>query len=479
VAHIGRGEYEEAYRVIREANPFPSVCARACDHPCEQRCRAGTSGGDAVAIRALKRFITDRVEPSAYTPKRQDWAGGEAPRVAVIGSGPAGITAAHYLSLQGYEVTIFEAEPEPGGMLYCAIPEYRLPREVITKEIEALLNEKITIRCNTKLGRDITVDGLFEDGFAAVMLAMGAHKSRPLGLPNEDVPGVYPSIDFLKAFNLRGEQLAKGRVGIIGGGNSAIDAARTALRQRDVESVTILYRRTRVEMPAFEEEIEAAMQEGIAIETLVSPTAIKTTSGLFSHLECVRNSLGEPDTSGRRRPVAIEGSQYTVELDTLIVAISEDSGVDSITPARSGNIEVTDWNTVKVEPRTLLTSRPGVFATGDVVTGPNTIIDAIAGGKKAAVMIDHYIKGEEFTQQLDTLLPEVHVEAVEVDAGEARADRIETPRASVEWRKRNFAEVEVGLSVDEATREAHRCLRCDLEFVQRSVSVAQAGGGKL
>ena len=194
---------------------------------------------------------------------------------------------------------------------------------------------------------------------------------------------------------MRNEQLAKGRVGVIGGGNSAIDAARTALRQKDVESVTILYRRTREEMPAFAEEIEAADQEGINIQTLVSPTKVITTSGFFSGLKCIKNELGDTDSSGRRRPVPLKNTEYIIELDTLIVAISEDSGVDSIGPARSSKVEITDWNTVKVEKNTLLTSRPGVFAAGDVVTGPNTVIDAIAAGKKAAEMIDYYIKSEK------------------------------------------------------------------------------------
>jgi NADH-quinone oxidoreductase subunit F len=244
-----------------------------------------------------------------------------------------------------------------------------------------------------------------------------------------------------------------------------------------VESVTILYRRTRAEMPAFEEEVEAAIEEGVNIETLVSPTEIKTTSGLFSHLECVRNRLGEPDASGRRRPVPVEGSEHVIELDTLIVAISEDSGVDSITPARSGGIEVTDWNTVKADARTLITSRPGVFAAGDVITGPNTIIDAIADGKKAAVMIDHFVRGEELVQPVESLMPAVHLEPVEVDPEESRDDRVETPRASIEWRKRNFAEVEVGLSMQEASRESRRCLRCDLEFAERSAPDVLAAGG--
>lgn len=477
VAHIGRGEYEEAYRVIREANPFPSVCARACDHQCEERCRAGTSGGDAIAIRALKRFVTDRIDPSAYQPVREQWTDGEPPRVAVIGAGPAGLTGAHALSLKGYRVTVFEAEPEPGGMLYCAIPEYRLPREVIRKEIQSLLDDNIEVICNTSLGTDFSIDSLLGEGYRAVLLALGAHKSRPLGLEKEDAPGVYPSIEFLKSFNERGEQLAKGRVGVIGGGNSAIDAARTALRQRDVESVSILYRRTRVEMPAFEEEIEAAIQEGITIEPLVSPTEIRTTSGLFSHLVCVRNSLGAPDSSGRRRPVAIPGSEFLLELDTLIVAISEDSGVDCITPAREGGVEVTDWNTVKTDPKTLETSRPEVFAAGDVVTGPNTIIDAVADGKKAAAMIDFHIRGKDLVQAMRSMRPLPYIEPVQNDADEPPEGRVETPRASVEWRKRNFAEVEVGLSMQEARCEAGRCLRCDLEFAE-TVEPEQAAVGR-
>lgn len=467
VAHIARGEFEEAYATIREANPFPSVCARVCDHQCEERCRLGTSGSDPVAIRALKRFITDRADPSAYKPVREASTTKDSPSVAVVGSGPAGLTAAHYLSLKGYNVTVFEAEDEPGGMLFCAIPSYRLPKETIRSEIASLLDDNITVKCNTALGRDITIDKLFNEGYKAVLLAMGAHKSRPLGLENEDVQGVYPSIGFLKAFNLQNKELAKGRVGVIGGGNSAIDAARTALRQRDVENVTILYRRTREEMPAFAEEIEAADQEGIKIQTLVSPKKIITTSGYFSGLQFIKNELGDTDSSGRRRPVPLEGTEQVIELETLIVAISEDSGIDSIGPARSSKIEVTNWNTVKVDGKTLQTSRPGVFAAGDVVTGPNTVIEAIAAGKKTAVMIDHYIKGENLDQPAKLELPRVYIEPVEVeDEDTSQVGRVETPRASVDWRKRNFAEVEVSLSVEEAMCEAKRCLRCDLEFTQ-------------
>jgi NADH-quinone oxidoreductase subunit F len=465
VALIGRGEYDEAYRVIREPNPFPSICARVCHHPCEAKCRAGETGGDPVAIRALKRFITDRIDPSAYQPVKQEWSDGAPPKIAIIGAGPAGLTAAHYLSLKGCEVTVFEAEKEPGGMLTCAIPSYRLPREVIEKEIDALLDENITVKCGVALGRDIDIDGLFESGYGAVLLAIGAHKSKPLRLENEDVEGVYPSIEFLKAFNLQERQLAKGKVGVIGGGNSAIDAARMALRLKDVDEVTILYRRTRNEMPAFAEEIEGADQEGIRIETLVTPVRIVNNNGRLAGLECIRNELGEADESGRRRPMPIDGTEHVIDLDTLIVAIGEDSGIDAITPAKSSQIETTPWNTVRTDPTTMQTNRPGVFAAGDVVRGPNTVVEAIADGKKAAVIIERFLKKEPLLQPMFARLPQVYVEPI-VDETDLGGDRSETPRAPAEWRRRNFAEVEVALSQAEARRESLRCLRCDLEFTR-------------
>jgi NADH-quinone oxidoreductase subunit F len=463
VALIGRGQYEEAYRVIRDPNPFPSICARVCHHPCETKCRAGATGGEPVAIRALKRFVTDRTDPAVYQPVREEWPDGPPPSVAVIGAGPAGLTAAHYLSLKGCKVTVFEAEKEPGGMLTCAIPSYRLPREVINKEINALLNDNITMKCGVALGRDVDIDGLFDSGYEAVLLAIGAHKSKPLRLENEDVEGVYPSIEFLKAYNLQDQQLARGKVGVIGGGNSAIDAARMALRLNEVDDVTIIYRRTRDEMPAFTEEIEAADQEGIHLKTLLTPVEIVSNNGRLEGLKCIRNELGEADDSGRRRPIPVEGTEYIVALDTLIVAIGEDSGIDAITPAKSSRIETTAWNTVKADASTMQTNRAGVFAAGDVVRGPNTVVEAIADGKKAAVIVERFLKKEPLLQPASARLPRVYIEPVsgENDSGDGRA---ETPRAAAEWRKRNFAEVEVSLSQAEARRESLRCLRCDLEF---------------
>ncbi len=480
VAHIARGEYELAYAAIREANPFPSVCARVCNHPCEERCRAGTTGGDPVAVRALKRFVTDRVDPMSFKPVRTPSPGAAGHRVAVVGAGPAGLSAAHYLSLQGYRVTVFEADPEPGGMLFSTIPAYRLPREVMKKEIASLLDENITLKCNTALGRDVTLDGLLEQGFGAVFVALGAHKSLQLGLPGEDAAGVFPSISFLKAFNQRGEKLARGRVGVIGGGNSAVDAARVALRQPGVESVTIFYRRTLHEMPAFAEEVEASLQEGVNIEPLVSPVRILTKDNRLIGIECIKNSLDDLDESDRRRPDDLPGSEYIVPLDTRIVAISEGSDTDCIAVAGANRIEVTSGGTVKIDPDTLATNRPGVFAGGDVVTGPNTVVAAIAAGKKAAVVIDRYLLGEALAQPRQPNLPHIYVEPLIPEGDGAPAGRAATPRLAIQARRRSFAEVETALSPADAAREARRCLRCDLAFTEqqpRERELAQTGGG--
>jgi NADPH-dependent glutamate synthase beta subunit-like oxidoreductase len=323
IAHIHRREYEEAYIALREANPLPSVCARVCNHPCERSCRAGRGGGEAIAIRTLKRFVTDQIDRSVFKPERRIISG-DPKKVAVIGAGPAGLSAAHGLSLYAHQVVIFDEEEKPGGMLRGAIPAYRLPKDILDKDIEALLNDpNITFKGNCRLGRDITIDGLFAQGFNAIFLAIGSHKSLKLYIEGEDSDGVYSALEFLKAYNLHGQKLAKGHVGVIGGGNSAPDAARIALRQEGVESVTIFYRRTRVEMPAIPEEIEETLEEGIILRTLIAPTRILTKDGAITGVEFVNNSLGDVDASGRRRPVPIEGSEQIVPIDTLLVAISE------------------------------------------------------------------------------------------------------------------------------------------------------------
>ncbi|MHC4127482.1 MAG: NADH-ubiquinone oxidoreductase-F iron-sulfur binding region domain-containing protein [Planctomycetota bacterium] len=451
IAHIARGEYEDAYQAIREANPFPSVCARVCTHPCEDRCRCGTSGQEPIAIRDLKRFVTDRVDPSVYRPHRVTLGPGEAASVAIIGSGPAGLSAAHLLSVAGHKVTVFDEADRPGGMLISGIPSYRLPRETIEREIAALLDDNIDVECNTALGRDITIDDLFDRGFKAVFLAMGAHKSRPLNVDGEEVSGVYPGLDFLKAFNEQGRQLAQGRVVVIGGGESAIDAAGVAIRQKGVESAGIYYRRTRVEMPAHTPSVNAALEEGITLETLITPVRILVEDGRVKGVEFVKNRLGDFDSSGRRRPEPIPGSEQIVPVDTLVVSISEEPGVDYLADM---GVELTRWQTVRSGERTLETSRPGVFAGGDVVTGPNTVVDAIAAGKRAAAVIGRWLRGEDVDQPLPREMPEEYVEPEQ------------PPKLGAEARTQSFDEVEGSLSVEDAKREARRCLRCDLEFTQ-------------
>jgi len=498
IAHLERSEYEEAYRVIREPNPFPSVCARVCHHPCEDACRAGFSGSEPLAIRTLKRFVTDRVDPGIYKPARRDKADGRGKKVAVIGAGPAGLTAAHYLSLRGYKVTVYEKDAEPGGMLLAGIPPYRLPREVVRKEIATLIDKNVTLKCNTALGRGITIDSLFEEGFSAVFLATGAHKDQRLNLEGEDVAGVYPAMEFLKAFNVHGESLAKGRVGVIGGGNAAVDAARVAIRQKGVESVTIIYRRTRQEMPAFEDEIEAAIMEGILIETLVSPVKIHarkadarfpleeevsaaiqegvsiealssavriySKEGHLTGVQCIKNELGDVDAGGRRRPVSIPGTEYAIPLDTLIVAIGEQPDIEGVSDM---GVETSKRRTVKVDPETLATTRPSVFAGGDVASGPSTIVEAIAAGKKAAVMIDRHLNGEELKQPYTAALPRDYIEPATISEEELQdLTRAKPPMLPVEARRLNCNEVEMSLSAEDASREARRCMRCDLEFTR-------------
>ena len=480
ISLIAKQDYAEALKVIKDTNPFASTLARVCHHPCESRCKAGASG-DPIAIKDLKRFVTDYgLKHKLYT-KTEPAEKSNGLRVAIIGSGPAGLTCGFYLAKKGYKVTVFEKESKPGGMLTSGIPEYRLPRKIMESDIDYILSSGIEIRTNSALGVNFTVDDLFGKGYKAIFLATGSHQSIKLNIPGEKCEGVIPGMKALSALNL-GRKINIGkRVGIIGGGNTAIDSARrvlraeisdsvamldtarSALRKEKPDKITIFYRRTIEEIPAYKEEVEDALQEGIKIEFLTTPKRIITKEGKLVACEFLRMKMGDKDESGRRRPIPVEGSEFIEELDTLIVSISESPDISFL---KNEGLEFSKYDTVQVNPETFETNRAGIFAGGDLVTGPNTIVDAVASGKIAAASIDQYLSGKEVRREYNLTRPSNYVEPVEIAENamdELPANRPKIPRLSSEKRKNNLNEVNHVLSEKQAIREAQRCLRCDLE----------------
>jgi NADH-quinone oxidoreductase subunit F len=458
VALIAMGKFKEALDVNRWVNPLPSVCGRVCNHPCETRCRAGEVS-DPIAIRHLKRFVADHERtnggPPSVSPATKKFE-----KVAIVGSGPAGLMAGWELTKLGYDVTIFEAESVPGGMLAWAIPEYRLPKDVLNSDIDYIKAFGVDIKTNTRVGKDITLEQLKKQGYKAIFIATGAPLNLKLGIPGEEVDGVIDPIEFLKKYNLTKNAKIGKKVAIVGGGDSAMDAARTAWRLG--ADVTILYRRTRPEMPANEEEIEGALEEGVKIEFLTLPVEAISENGKLTKIKCIRMALGEFDESGRRRPVPLEGSEFDLEVDTLIPAIGQKPNLDFL----SGNsgLNVTKWNTLEVDPETMVTNIEGIFAGGDVVTGPSTVLAAMKAGKMTAESIHKYLRGESLEREYKPTQPRMEVPPVEISIEEAMSlERPKIPCLSVDKRAGNFKEVELGFNKEQAMREARRCLRCDLE----------------
>jgi NADH-quinone oxidoreductase subunit F len=444
---ISEGKFDQSLAVIREKIPFPSVCGRVCPHPCEAKCRRGQVD-EAIAIRALKRIAAERGNGVWKTKAKV--APGTGKNVAIVGAGPAGLTAAYYLARRGHAVTVFEALPEPGGMMKYGIPEYRLPGKVLAQEIQEIRDVGVDIRVNTRVS---TVDELFKQGYQAVFLAIGAHQGAKLRIEGEDSPEVMEGVCFLREISMGNKVRVGDRIAVVGGGNVAIDASRTALRLGARES-TIIYRRTRDEMPASPEEIEEALLEGVKIEFLAAPIRIERKNGALE-LICSRMELGAVDESGRRRPVPIKGSEFSSTFDTLIAAIGQ---VPEI--SEKFGLPLGRGNTIQVDADTLATSREGVFAGGDAVTGPATVIEAIAAGRQAAISIDKYLGGSGAIDE--TLASPEELEALpELEEGEKR--RISMPTLALSERLGSFAEVELGLEEQVAIEEARRCLRCDLE----------------
>jgi NADH-quinone oxidoreductase subunit F len=459
VAYIAQGKFQEALEVILEDNPFPSVCGRACTHACESECKRGTVD-TPIAIMHLKRFVADLGIDRAKSIKPLPITKEE--KVAIVGAGPAGLTTAYYLIQKGYAVTVFEALPVAGGMMVAGIPEYRLPRDIIQAEIDAIAAMGVEIKLNTRIGKDINIKDLQDQGYGAILLAVGAYKGRKLGIPGEDkYKGCIDSIEFLGKINMVEKVKPGDQVVVVGGGNSAVDAARVAIRL-GAKEVTIVYRRTRVEMPAFEEEIEAAEEEGVKIHYLAAPIRIiGNEDNQITGMECIQNKLGDPDASGRRRPVPIEGSEFIIPCDVIIPAISQEPEITDL--IEDTDLNVTPWNTFEVSPNTLEGNIPGIFAAGDAVTGPATIIEAIAAGQRSAAAIDKYFNGEKLEWQFKSVRPKRLVEQLEIPEKEIeRLKREKMPCLKVAQRIKNFKEVETGYTEKMCIDEAKRCLRCDL-----------------
>ena len=460
VSLISSGRFQEALDVVRERNPLPGICGRICTHPCEDFCTRNEID-TPVAICWLKRFVADyELRHPGTKPKKVKQTRKE--NIAIIGSGPAGLTAANDLIRQGYGVTIFEALQKPGGMLIAGIPSFRLPRDILKVEIDAIKALGVKIKTNNKIKGKDAIQKLLNDGFNAVFIAVGAHKGKKLHIPGENkYNGIVDCLDFLNQVNFASPPDWGGEVIVIGGGNSAIDSARTAMRLNS-KKVHIVYRRSRKEMPADSAEIEEAEKEGIKIHFLAAPKKIIGENGNVTGMECLKVKLGKLDASGRRRPVPVDGSEFIVEADTIISAISQEPDLDFL--GKDHELNLTKWNTFEVNEDTLATSMTGVFAGGDVVTGPNTVIDAVSAGKIAAEMIDKYIQGKKITRNYKLSRPSMYVKPIELTEQEIKeAQKPEIPSMDASKRINNFNEVNLNITNKMAIKEARRCLRCDLE----------------
>ena len=453
--------YKEALELIRKTNCLPQITGRACVAFCEASCTRNEIDSP-LAIRALKRFAAEYGVDSGSEPALEKVRDGK-PRVAIIGAGPAGLAASYNLALMGYKVTIFDELSAAGGMALVGIPPYRLPKDVLDGEVDFIRRLGVEIKLNTKLGRDITLGQLFSEGFKAIFIATGAHLGREFDIENwgEGYPGLVDGVKFLRDVNLGKKIEAKDRVIIVGGGNVAVDCARTCLRL-GFKDVTIVYRRSRVEMPGRKEEVEAAEVEGVKIHLLATPVKVLTEGNRVIGAECIRMELGEPDASGRRRPIPVKGSEFTLPADMIVSAIGEAPGLSFL--AQGEPIETTEQGTIKVAPLTYQTSRVGVFSGGDCVIGPATLIEAIAAGNRAARSIDQYLtSGKVVSSEEDVKERLTHDIGLLRQGGGgiiARSQRQSPEQLPSPDRVQSFDEVEKCLTAESAVKEAERCLRC-------------------
>ena len=475
IALISQGKFEEAFELIREKVPFPLVLSRVCPVPCEKEC-IRRKIDEPVAINALKRFLahwqmkenakskisnpeSNVQDSNKKIPLNNSQLGSKTSqsKVAIIGAGPAGLTCGYELAKMGHKVTVFESLSVAGGMLSVGIPRYRLPKEIVQEEIEQVQNFGIEIKLNTTIGKDLTLDELKNLDYKAIFIAIGAHKDKKLDIPGENLRGVIPGSSFLKNLNLGKEIKVGKRVAIIGGGNTAVDAARCCIRL-GAKEVYLIYRRTKEEMPAILEGIKQAEEEGVKILYLTAPVKIVGENGRVSQLECIPLVLGSIDTSGRRKPSSISASCFSLEIDTVIVAIGQ-------TPDLSFLEQINQSGTLTADFDTYATNIEGIFAAGDVITGPATVIEAIAGGKKAAISIDRYLKGESLKVKQGEEEVIISAEKVLREKGFVeQKERKISSSISLEMRRSTFEEVEKTFTEEETVEEAGRCLACGCGF---------------
>lgn len=467
ISQIREGDYEGAVHTIRERNPLLLSCGRVCPHPCEDYCRRGIEE-EPVSINQLKRFVAD-YEMNSGKRLPVSCAPDTGKKVAVVGGGPAGLSCAFFLRRLGHNVTIFDMMPELGGMIRYGIPEYRLPKKVLKWETDGICNLGIEARMNVKLGEDFTITSLVSSGFDAVFLGVGAWKDYKLGVDGEDLKGCYTGIDFLTkfaAYQQEGQSVKQYPIGkkcvVIGGGNTAIDCVRTLIRL-GADEVSIVYRRTRAEMPANMVEIEAAEHEGVNFHFLAAPTkVVGDEAGNVTHLEYLKMELGEPDASGRRRPVPIEGSETLMDIDMLVTAIGQGPDISFVDEGkRISDIKTTRWNTIDADAEILQSSIPYIFAAGDAYTGASLVVEAIGGGRRAARAIHLYLSGEELKAVPKSLLkkhiPESLFDSVD---GLNATQRTPMPEMNVAERIQSFEEADLVITEEDAKHESGRCLSC-------------------
>jgi heterodisulfide reductase subunit A-like polyferredoxin len=454
IALIREGKYAEAIALFKQDHPFPGVCGRVCHHPCEGACTRNRLD-ETLSIQHLHRFLAD-VDLETDAPFVPQKKAARTEKVAIIGAGPAGLTCAYFLAIQGYAVTVFEKLPVLGGMLTVGIPAYRLPRRIIEKEIQTIKDLGVEFQTGVEIGRDITVSQLRESGFRAFFIGIGAHECKALGIEGENLAGVYPGVEFLREVNLGNRIHLGDNVAVIGGGNVAMDSVRTALRTGS-KNPFVVYRRSLVEMPANEMEIQECREEGIEIMTLTHPVRIISENGRVKALACIRMELGAPDESGRRRPVPIEGSEFSMAVDAVIPAIGQESDWACLTEECACTLS--GWGTLRVDPVTFQTNDPDIFAGGDAVSGPATVVEAVAAGKEAAVSIHRFIQGEDLRKDREKAWD--WVQDVPLD-GVASSSRESMPCVSPAERTGNFNEVQLGFGESTSRRESLRCLSCGI-----------------